>query len=259
MNTQIKVKETKIFEDELAHEDVLVVEAKLVLVPCKVEDKPILFRNSQGKFSLGIKEPVSMWNPLLVSETEKIYDGDWRIRLDVQSTDYEFLIRCHIPSSNIIKEVHRDNIEREIYKRPFYKVLALPKHFSLQQLQMIVDGKLKDGDKVLIECYNSCPCQLDRCENLIYSIKLNSSNHITLYRIDSISNNCKEHCVLSVNKFGKINECQTNGCISKRLETDTFYTKEKIHELFHEFNQTGYSYRPRTYKETQEWLDEHVK
>lgn len=32
-----------------------------------------------------------------------------------------------------------------------FKILALPEHFSPRHLQAIVDGKLKDGDKVLLE------------------------------------------------------------------------------------------------------------
>jgi hypothetical protein len=34
----------------------------------------------------------------------------------------------------------------------YYKILALPEHFTKEQLQDIVYGKLKEGDKVMVEC-----------------------------------------------------------------------------------------------------------
>lgn len=69
-----------------------------------------------------------------------------------------------------------------------FKILALPEHFSPQQLQDIVDGKLKEGQKILLECEdvgdckeydtdnNYCTCK-DGCKDL--QIKLNP--HITIY------------------------------------------------------------------------------
>jgi hypothetical protein len=79
-----------------------------------------------------------------------------------------------------------------------FKILALPEHFSPEQLQMIVDGKLKDGDKVLVECddkwvkvaYSMDVEKFNKWVKVAYSmdvekfIKLNSSNHITLYKVE---------------------------------------------------------------------------
>lgn len=95
----------------------------------------------------------------------------------------------------------------EYYKWSCYKILTLPEHFSPKYLQDIVDGKMKNADKVLIECENFKVCSLGphntsnyacasvagrmynncKCENLkenCTTIKLNSSNHITLHNIE---------------------------------------------------------------------------
>lgn len=60
-----------------------------------------------------------------------------------------------------------------------------------------------------------------------YKVKLNSSNHITLRKMDCDASQCKEHCVLAINKFGKIHECRTNGCIANRIETNTLHKAEE--------------------------------
>src|SRR5690348_3548330 len=53
------------------------------------------------------------------------------------------------------------------------RFFALSEHFSTEQLQMIVDGKLKDGDKVLVECQQIAtyttgePCSIIKLDNQI--------------------------------------------------------------------------------------------
>lgn len=69
----------------------------------------------------------------------------------------------------------------------FYRILALPEQFSPKELQAIVDGKMKDGDKVLVECeFHHMVTFKDefnkvgvRDEN---HIKLNSQGHVTIHR-----------------------------------------------------------------------------
>lgn len=60
----------------------------------------------------------------------------------------------------------------------YFKVLAFPENFSQEQLKMIVDGKLKDGDDVLVECEYKSPGALTGTVTGNY-IKL-TDNHITL-------------------------------------------------------------------------------
>ena len=101
------------------------------------------------------------------------------------------------------------------------KILALSEHFSPKQLEMIVEGKLKDGDTVLVECeedYLSNPkcvstgkCQetegfkgtehegVDMCEDgcvqgrRAHVVKLNVNDHIGLYSIEPVGESDKKY------------------------------------------------------------------
>src|SRR5690606_33636935 len=106
--------------------------------------------------------------PIIVSESEKIEAGDW-VYNEVSKEIYQF------------KENH---VSYE------FKILALPEHFSPQQLQDIVDGKLKEG-KCLVECETRIlrpelgaifegPSGLEYLNDTI--IKLNP--HITIYPVE---------------------------------------------------------------------------
>jgi len=69
------------------------------------------------------------YKPIIISETEKEKDGHALV--------YDAV------SEQILREPYIDS--------DCYKILALPEHFTNKQLQAIVDGKLKDGDKVIVE------------------------------------------------------------------------------------------------------------
>jgi hypothetical protein len=88
--------------------------------------------------------------PILISETEKIEEDDLRYGVQGESK--------------------------------YYKVLALPEHFSPEQLQMIVDGKLKDGDKLLVECEYHQFKGGEPDPSGFYIKK--TSNHITLHKVE---------------------------------------------------------------------------
>src|SRR5690606_35806921 len=93
--------------------------------------------------------------------------------------------------NEVSKEIYQFKENHVSYE---FKILALPEHFSPQQLQDIVDGKLKEGDKILVECtINYCKdCVFnqgqelspDCCNQSDTVIKLNSSNHITIYLVE---------------------------------------------------------------------------
>ena len=74
-----------------------------------------------------------------------------------------------------------DDNRVEVYLSDCDKVIAFPNHFSPKHLQAIVDGKLKDGDEVLVECQQIAtyttgePCCIT---------KLNKSSHIKLFRVN---------------------------------------------------------------------------
>lgn len=149
--------------------EVPVVEAKLVLI-------------TGGKLRVpDSSEHDRMVTPILISETEKIEVGDiYAMFIDDK---WELMEPCHDE-----REARRCN-ELSPIKEVCRKVLVLPEHFSPEHLQAIVDGKMKDGDKVLVECaVNDAMSLLDISDNFPLKhpkyIKLNSSNHITLHKVE---------------------------------------------------------------------------
>lgn len=154
--------------------EALVTDAKLVLVECKPEEALFFYSVALGmnsySFSQGLVKGIGVYiKPVLISKTEKIEVGDWYLNSEDE------LFMCG-----------RDASEYIVVGIGCRKVLALPEYFSLQQLQDIVDGKLKDGDKVLVECetFKIHP-EWDKPIGAEYSeerIKLNP--HITIYPVE---------------------------------------------------------------------------
>jgi translation initiation factor IF-1 len=178
MEKQIKVEHTKqhsrpVVTESKMRKDIPVVEGKLVLVECNSTDAlfnkylgdPLVIHDRQ--YAAGRK----FYKPIIISETEKIEVGDWyydeRNKLIKQLTYQDLMI---VPECG------------------YFKILALPEHSSPEQLQTIVDGKLKDGDKVLVECEKQEQTHLfvgfSKPHPIIDVIKLNSSNHITLHKVE---------------------------------------------------------------------------
>lgn len=135
-----------------------VAEGKIVLVECK-PDEAKFWLSAKGTLCIYLQEYGLIWGtrgylkPIIISETEKIEVGDWfywhdsdgetkLIAKSIGTTD-----ETHIKARSDNEFGYGDwNIE---YAN---KILAFPEHFSPKHLQDIVDGKLKDRDKVLIEC-----------------------------------------------------------------------------------------------------------
>jgi len=136
---------------------VLVTDAELVLVECEEVKHAILHNiiNKNGKF----------YKPIYISRTEKIVDGDFY---------YD-----HI--NNLIK---RFDPMYDCLSSKDGKVLALPEHFSPQQLQDIVDGKLKEG-KCLVECETKTVSHIDNYGNRFLSDNpiMNNENWI-LFKVN---------------------------------------------------------------------------
>lgn len=141
---EIKVKNTKIHVaiplGKSMHHYIPVTEAKLVLVSAK-EDAVLAFNQYRGEYYIipnkgdRLKMPCSYLKPILISETEKIEEGEWSYS---------------IFHGSVFQSNFKDGPSGG------HKVLALPEHFSKEQLNMIVEGKLKDGDKVYVECKDFC-------------------------------------------------------------------------------------------------------
>jgi hypothetical protein len=116
--------------------------------------------------------------PIIISEMEKIEVGDYVFQNNFEKTN---------PQIIKIETQHQADIANDktgSYSK--YKILVLPEQFSSKHLQAIVDGKMKENDKVLVEyqamvdvgkLYEDKPNEAD-----FYRIKLNSEGHVTLHR-----------------------------------------------------------------------------
>lgn len=179
----------KNFEED----QVPVAEAKLVLVEGGDSDftpdnlsRFQIFNDKLNKFKKWFK-------PILISETEKIEVGDWALYQHPKQIGIAppAIFKIVNPNYSLHEPSHRVEHEGgfgviEGYK----KVLALPEYFSPKHLQAIVDSKLKDGNKVLVECEQDkvrdtdpeCPIAIGGGYPTV--VKLNSSSHITLHKVE---------------------------------------------------------------------------
>ncbi len=158
---QSKVKETRmqLFSNSLSssgkltfQEERPVAEGKLVLVECKFYEGLLALTNGVYATSVpavskhGFNPATRIFKPIIISETERIESnkgttkGDWA---------YNGMYKKLFQMVGDVTEYD-------------FKVLVLPEQFSPKHLQAIVDGKMKDGDKVLVECgvskYGKMPC-----------------------------------------------------------------------------------------------------
>jgi len=191
MNTQIKVEKTRMHKIPRLFskmrgfnsivgipkwQEVPVAEGKLVLVECKSEEALIV------RVENGINVPLyyfvranfiagKYYKPIIISETEKIEVGDWVLGGPGDEAHNEI---WQWDGDSYISD--EDN-----------KILALPEHFSPKHLQSWVDGKIKDGDRILIECESIINDEVGTesyRQHDHYVIKLNQSNHITLHKVE---------------------------------------------------------------------------
>lgn len=71
-----------------------------------------------------------------------------------------------------------------------YKILAMPENISPKQLQVIVDGKLKDGNEVLVGCgakitddvYKYTKDELYDDKHIWYNVEVDLKGYITLHK-----------------------------------------------------------------------------
>lgn len=184
---QIKVTDTRIhkvvvYSPTTKEIEVPVADAKLVLVECKKEEGGLLWKNSHGDLLKDFTptfgwDTVKCFKPILISETEKVEVGDW-FWDNVTGVN-----KCISYDYNTNSVNGRNSVGT---KYQFFKILALPEHFSPKHLQAIVDGKLKEG-KVTVECEQKLlfPNARYHWSRHPYNvIKLNSSNRITLYKVE---------------------------------------------------------------------------
>lgn len=138
-------------------EDVTVAPAKLVLVECKPEEAILVLSqygyglitskcNESGTW-VDVKgknwtiscpiDTIKYLKPILISETENIEIGEIGLNSHNQIFQYGELSK---------------QLSEKDPSTSYRKILALPEHFSPKTLQDIVEDKLKDRDKVYVEC-----------------------------------------------------------------------------------------------------------
>lgn len=158
--------------------NVLVTDAELVLVDTGTDgDYPDYSQQIIGVNHRWVK-------PYLISRTEKIEVGDWIYDIDLKNIKQATELQARVANKGF---------------NYYVKIVALPEHFSPQQLQDIVNGKLKEG-KCLVECearyYNEKNQEItleqasrvfadfgfNSGHKLINQIKLNP--HITIYPVE---------------------------------------------------------------------------
>lgn len=170
--TRIKVNHVKVhkyteLEDDVpSFEKAIVAEGRLVILHSKGLFSPeesrvnsLLWNTKTDKYERGIQEQNSgmvaltlttsglhfngilmQCKPVVVSELETTAErGDWL--LDKDTKDF-----FQYEGALTLAEINITN---------YWKVLVLPEQFSPEQLQAIIDGKLKNDDKVLVQCKQS--------------------------------------------------------------------------------------------------------
>lgn len=103
--------------------------------------------------------------PIIISETEEIEEGDWSYSTHTKA---------------ISKWVGKTG---KAGTNGWFKILALPEHFSDKHLQASLDGKMKDGDEVLVKCEqksNNDPLG-GYAVKYHMEVHLDQQNHITLF------------------------------------------------------------------------------
>jgi hypothetical protein len=175
MNNQIKVTQTRIhkvpymdnqyWNESIGRKEAPIADGKLVLIGRNTipgsklwMDNNSLFEAIEVDYGQGKHNPRKYLTLIVISETEKIEVGE-----DIY----------HFPTKTLAKFVKGD--------LHVAKVLILPEQFSPKHLQAIVDGKMKDGDKVLVECESIAP---HPSLNDWIVIKLNSQGYVTLYKVE---------------------------------------------------------------------------
>lgn len=161
--------------------------------------------------------------PIAISD-EEISIGDY----------YLFLNQIH--KANRVQELETYNRQRELYK----KIELLPEHFSNDILQLIVDGKLKDLDKIEVE-YEAI---FDRTNNTVHCNNILDSNSKAIISIPEPISMIERNGDMGYSGY----EVDDNTSIDKPV-----YTEEEVLDLLDKVNSA------LTYDELKEWFEQNKK
>ena len=194
----------------------LITDAKLVLVeePNPNRKEHTLWRNKNGQLLLTHSSSTDLvaLKPILISETEKIEVGDW----------------YYYPYKHQVNQCKGLN-GKALVDPSCRKILALPEHFSPKHLQAIVDGKLKDGDKILVECEKPEYNEWRKEEVFVDWFKIKLNPHITIYHSTTLAD------------------------VEEKM-----YTREEVINLIEDYRQTIHNYGTWTYS-PKLWFEQNVK
>ncbi len=155
----------------------VVVKGRLVFVKTKDFKAPLKIGKLLPEIIFASAEHSGEWSdllPIIISETEKINIGDQRYGEGM------------IMDTSINEEFSMRN-----NKGIWNKILALPENFSHKHLCAIVDGKLKDGQDVFVECeikafdknHNEIIFGIEEGDYTTKSIFLDSDGHVKLFPV----------------------------------------------------------------------------
>jgi hypothetical protein len=200
------------------NKEVLVTDAELVFISSTLE-----WANRTNSPSM----------PILISRTEKMEVGDWIY-------------------DSYRKKIRKANMEQDTVVDYCFKILALPEHFSPKSLQLIVDGKLKEG-KCLVECIE----HKEKPYGIPYNV-VALNPHITIYPdyIQSAIKICKEHdCEVSVENTDSVEEkMYTRDEVIKEGNKLADHIQQLIRNTFG----CDYLYNELKVK-SKEWFEQNVK
>jgi hypothetical protein len=116
-------------------------------------------------FSVSLKD--GRYQAIVISETEKINNGDWFVlALNHMPTEFKLckmINTVHNKEEQTFEAEEIDGFRFICGYHILYKVLVLPEQFSPKDLQTITKGKMKDDNKVVVECI-LCDKDID-CKN----------------------------------------------------------------------------------------------
>jgi len=185
----IKVNQTK--EVQTSSGTVKCVEGMLVLIRIgALSSKP----KEPFEIDLSKQEAVlaDYYKPIIISETEEIELRDWAYEKE-EGTLFEVDEFGH---AGLVRSKKNSFVLASCRK-----ILALPEHFTPEQLQDIVDGKMKDGDTLLVGCVKSTAMDLSN-QTINQYFKIESP--LTLHKAEeSWEDIFKEYSRIRANK--KIN------------------------------------------------------
>lgn len=148
----------------------------------------------QTKITKTIKHTDSQWEHIVCEGILKFISVEKNKCLPhISNTGFEYLIPVIISDGEKIEsdELYLTDSQHILDSAKYgpasvdKKVLVFPNQFSPKHVQAILDGKLKNEDKVYIECedWNDDINSLDTpADNLYKTIKLDKDGHVKLFK-----------------------------------------------------------------------------